>query len=199
MRYFLLLFLIGCSTLKQDVKNVDKAAIRHPDMLAKKARDLFPCVTTKGDTIFTTDSAMYQAVLDDLQNQYYEMYLEKDSLNKVLDGMKDDTLATDMIDALREVISQRDKKIELILNKVGHIPPVIKTITIHDTTVDNAAVRVCEFDKSKVIALLESKTAENDSWHKKAKNRFWVILIMGAIIGVGAYIKIAGIFKPKTI
>jgi hypothetical protein len=195
MKSFLLFVLLGillsgCYTRRKADRQVSMAAVTFPDILAKKARDLFPCVTKGGDTIWVSDSSQYVSVLDELQSQYAEMYYEKDSLNKILDGMKDDTLSADMIDALREVISQRDKKIELILNKVNHIPPITITKTIHDTTVDNAAVEACKFDLNETKGKLEKQTTRADNNQKKMRTRgaiMWgeaglLLIILGLIL-----------------
>ncbi len=52
---FLVLASLGaCSTLKMDVRRVNKAIERHRDTVASITRNAFPCTTTKIDTVTTT-------------------------------------------------------------------------------------------------------------------------------------------------
>lgn len=140
---------------------------------------------------------MYQAALNELEDTSFALYQRNDSLLRHIDSLNKDTTCFKIVDLYEGIIHDLNNQIAAWREKYKHVPPIYITKIIHDTTLDVAALKSCEFDKSKVIGLLDKKTTESAAWQKKAKNRFWVILIMGAIIGIATYIKIAGIFKPK--
>ena len=48
----LLLIISGCYTAKKADKAIDKAQRNYPEVVAKKARSLYPCTTTKQDTAY---------------------------------------------------------------------------------------------------------------------------------------------------
>lgn len=87
------------------------------------------------------------------------------------------------------------------INTITVLPGKVITNTIHVTDTiyqeNTAALRSCEIDKSRLVAVIGPLTEDRDGWKKKAKTRFWIILGMGAVIGIGIYSKVAGLFKPK--
>ena len=55
MKYIIILVLLAsCYNSKQAVKQTNKALLNYPAVVAKIARDAFPCITIKADTIITT-------------------------------------------------------------------------------------------------------------------------------------------------
>lgn len=48
----LLLIISGCYTAKKADKAIDKAQRNYPEVVANKARSLYPCTTTKQDTAY---------------------------------------------------------------------------------------------------------------------------------------------------
>lgn len=198
MRYFLLsIILFSCSTLKQDIKNVDKAAVRHPEILAKKARDLFPCVTSKGDTIWISDSAAYNQVLLELQTDNFNMSVARDSMYNELSKIKEDTTCFALVDLYTKIIGNLKADIINKDKKIKNLPPIIVTKTIVDTVLDKAALETCEVERRTTLTLLQKKTTESDEWHGKAKKRYYImwglILLLATIIGWKVY----NMFKPK--
>lgn len=193
----LILIFVSCYNEKKALSDVNKAAVSFPDILAKKARDMFPCVTGKSDTLYISDSAAYKSALNELQDTSFAIYQRNDSLLRHIDSLNKDTTCFKIVDLYEGIIHDLNNQVATWRGKFKHIPPIYITKIIHDTTLDVAALKTCEYDKSSEIKLLDKKTIESDGWQKKAKTRWWVMVIMGAIIGVGTYIKIAGIFKPK--
>ena len=53
-----LLLLGGCYTAKKADKAIDKAQRNHPEVVAKKARSLYPCITIKSDTTYLTQDTI---------------------------------------------------------------------------------------------------------------------------------------------
>lgn len=51
----ILTFIIGCNTTKIAEKKIKSAYKHHPEVVAKFLNDSLPCVTTKVDTIVTTE------------------------------------------------------------------------------------------------------------------------------------------------
>jgi hypothetical protein len=72
-----LLLLGGCYTAKKADKAIDKAQRNHPEVVAKKARSLYPCVTVGADTSTILIDSNIQLEVPD--NWYYPVQIEVDS------------------------------------------------------------------------------------------------------------------------
>lgn len=169
-----MMLLFGCYTRRKAEKQVNFAAVTFPDILAKKARDLFPCVTKGGDTIWVSDSAEYKQVLQLINDENLKLYVEKDSLDKALKDAIADTACFAIVKMYQVALAGRDKVIEKYAYQLAHPPVITNTAIIHDTTVDNAAVEACEMDKAELSKSLDKKTEENNGWKTKAKTRNWM-------------------------
>lgn len=115
---------------------------------------------------------------------------------------KDTVISTDTIWGAGEIIRDTLRFGDTIrINTVQILPGKVITNTIHivDTLhVENtAALKSCEIDKDRLIAVIAPLTSDRDGWKRKAKARLWIILGMGAIIGIGIWTKLATFFKPK--
>jgi len=56
----LLLIISGCYTAKKADKAIDKAQRNYPEVVANKARSLYPCTTTKQDTTYLTHDTIIE-------------------------------------------------------------------------------------------------------------------------------------------
>jgi hypothetical protein len=78
----LCLVAFSCYNAKKATKQVNKAAVSYPGLIADKAAVMFPCVPLKGDTVTTyvSDSAAYQETIDLLYSQIQSNSVFLDSL-----------------------------------------------------------------------------------------------------------------------
>ena len=194
---FLLVFFSSCYSEKKATKAINKAAVSYPIVLAKKARDLFPCVTAKGDTLFISDSTDFAEVLQSLQDDNYNMFLFQDSLLNILQTKPTDSLCFKIVDDYLIVINNLKKQNKDLIERVKHLPAIRDTIKLTVHVIDQAAVQACELERQKVVGLLETASVDSKKWEKKAKNYFWIILGLGATIGISLYSKFVSFFKPK--
>lgn len=76
---------------------------------------------------------------------------------------------------------------------------VTRTVTIRDTirVTNTAALDACRIEVTKLVTVITPITSDRDKYKKRSRTYFWIILACGAIIGVGAYSKLRGIFTPK--
>lgn len=196
--FIVIIFISGCYTPKKAERSANKIAISYPEILAKKARDLFPCVTSKGDTLYVSDSAAYKEALQAAQDDAFKLFQSNDSLQKLADSLHADSSCYKIIDVYAQMIKNISKDRDTWQYKAQHIPPIIVTRSIHDTTVDNAAVKACEVDKNTAISNLATQNKRADKFEGRSKKYFWIMLALGAILGIIGYAKIKSSFKPKT-
>lgn len=91
---FLILFFIlwallnllpGCYTAKKADKQISKALSHYPEKVAKIARNAFPCVETKADTIaIYKDSLIEIDCPDNYQDVIHDTIIQKSVTNKVV-------------------------------------------------------------------------------------------------------------------
>lgn len=184
--------LSGCYSIKKAEQQVNRAAVSYPVLLAKKARSLFPCDTSSTVTMTSSDSLGYQSVIDQLIEEINR--LSGALGDTVIIAIPGDTTCT----AEMAIIRSLRKQIADLKPKIIRLPPIHDTVRIRTSVIDQAAVQVCQSELSKVIAAFEPVMGERDKWKKKAKSRFWIILAMGAVIGVSVFAKVRSLIKPKT-
>lgn len=69
---------------------------------------------------------------------------------------------------------------------------VIRTDTI--VKENTAALAAARIDNTRLTGLLVDKTAYGDKWREIARKRFWIIVALCAIVGIGLYFKIKKIW-----
>lgn len=194
MKYLLILFIFcACNPSRKAQKAENKLndiAVKYPLLLAKKARDLYPCVNTS-DTIYTSNDSAFQQALLDITEELTNQTLINDSLNRVISEAEHiepglDSVCLNYIKAINLLRKQKDD----LAFRLKNIPPVHDTVWIPPVE-DFAKVKLCEEDKSKVIGLLEKKTAEYDKVKGQAQKRGWImwglILLIISIIGLNVW------------
>lgn len=190
----LILILVSCYNEKKALSDVNKAAVSFPDILAKKARDMFPCVTTKSSIDTVADSAAYKAALNKYDSVSINIKSLRDSISKLPRPDSSDTVCYRIIDQMDVVIGQLRNENDFLKS----LPPTIRYISIHDTVLDEAALKACQFDESSLIAQLAKKTKEADEWHAKANKRGIQRDILAVILGIGGYLFFAGFIRRKA-
>jgi hypothetical protein len=168
-----LTLLTGCSkyTLPMAEKEVNKAYLTYPPMVATKTRDWFPCIVNKKDTIIT--------YVDSL------IYIDCPS---VINGNANEYISSDTV-YIKQIVTQ---------NKVVKVPVYlpIKTITVIQKIEDSAKI----FQLNDALLTSTNETANaNDSIEKleakvAKKNKYLLYLLIALLASLGVnYIQ----FKRK--
>ena len=182
-------FLFGCYSEKKAQQQVDRATVSYPLMLAKKARDLFPCIT-KDSVVekIISDSAAYNEVIEDLQSELFASFQLQDSLIKAL--------ATGDTSCVKyaSVVMQLQQQNRVLKFQLQNIPPIHDTIRITKKTMDSAAVALANNEalkeriqkdrlQSKLDAVNEAYANDKAKWKGKVGVPWWVfVLIAGAAV-----------------
>ena len=95
------------------------------------------------------------------------------------------------------VFSKDTVHIRTIVQQPGRV--ITNTVHRVDTMyIENiAALKVAANERRQAIELLAAKTTESDKWRTIALKRFWIIAGMGAVIGIGLFLRIRKMFTPK--
>ncbi len=118
MKYILLsLFLFGCYGTRKAEKDITKAQLYHPEVVAKKAALWYPC----SQNTTTYDSSQYNEWMNQMQelNDFYASIIP-DSVH-IYEVVKD------------TVVIEKIKQIQKEIIRLKNYPPVVKTITIKDS------------------------------------------------------------------
>lgn len=110
-----------------------------------------------------------------------------------------DTLYVDPLPADTVMIQDFDT-IRIYITKTQPAKIITNTIRIRDTIyqTNTAALKSCELDNSRLIAVTTKQAGDIDKWQGTAKKRFWWILILAGAIVTYTGIKIYSAFKPKV-
>jgi len=159
-----LTLLTSCSkyTLPMAEKEVNKAYLTYPPMVAGKTRDWFPCIVNKTDTIIT--------YVDSL------IYIDCPS---VVNGNANEYISSDTV-YIKQIVTQ---------NKVVKVPVYlpIKTITVIQKVEDSAKI----FVLNDVIQAVYNETAKiNDDKEKleakvAKKNKYLLYLLIALLASLG--------------
>lgn len=87
MKYLIaLVFLSGCYTAEKAARQVNKANYKHPEVVAKIARDFYPCTDLLKDdtTIFLRDTLIYIECPDNITPDSKFETVRFDTLNKTI-------------------------------------------------------------------------------------------------------------------
>ena len=146
MKYFPIIFLIiflSCSPERQ----LNKLQIKHPEVVAQKTSEWYPCVTTK----VTSDSSQYKAFINQI-----------DSLSKI---NIDTCYLTDTLVARDTVIKTNQKLLIKYREVIKNLPSIHDTIKI----LDKADLTAKEYE-------LKQMTAKSDDYNKKYTRSLWISL-----------------------
>lgn len=179
MRYsqiLFLFFLIGCYTERNATKDLEKAQIKYPEIVAKKTTQWYPClqIQTKSDSSFYKK---WIKAIDSL-NKYYLNY-KPDTLIVVDTILKIDSANCTQLYKNNITLSNRLNRanvmISVLNDKIREVP------VIHDTIIkiDSAALKVYG-------NRIEVLSAEKDKLYKKYVNVLWwvISLLIPLIISI---------------
>lgn len=118
MKYIILsLLLIGCYGPKKATKDVTKAQLYHPEVVAKKAALWYPCKPTSTGI----DSS-----------EYKEWLLQMEELNNFYASIIPDSVHT--YEVIKDtVLVEKIKHVQKEIIRLKSSPPVVKTITLLDS------------------------------------------------------------------
>jgi hypothetical protein len=161
MRYiqiFFLLLFMGCHTAKQAEKSIDKVQAFHPEVMAKKSAQLYPCKATKK----ASDSSAliyWKKRVTDLEKRKIKTKI--DTLMQCDTIVDIDTLVTDcpkLVTQYRELIKES--------------PVIHDTFTIMD-----------ESKLTSITFQLSQQRANADEYQKKyTKSMYWIAWLLILII-----------------
>ena len=159
-----LTLLTSCSkyTLPMAEKEVNKAYLTYPPMVAGKTRDWFPCIVNKTDTIIT--------YVDSL------IYIDCPS---VVNGNANEYISSDTV-YINKIVTH---------NKVVKVPVYlpIKTITIIQKIEDSA--KIFELTDALLTSTNETANANDDIKELEAKvakkNKFLLYLLIALLASLG--------------
>ena len=133
---FLLIFLSGCYTQKKAEKQVNKAQLNHPIVVAKLAAKYYPPIL-----VTTTDSAAYKKYLEQIDelNRFYESMAERvvyDTVPGEIEVWEDSTRVlqlTKTIKSLNGKLQAAYANVAALTEKAKSVPPVVKETTQQDS------------------------------------------------------------------
>lgn len=211
--------LPGCYTEQKATKQVDKAAGQYPEMVAKKTRDKFPCITT------SVDSSQYLSSIDSLkkylgaaeketdavkarQQHIYDSLVQQIGLASnefiVYDCGEETKAAYAYAAKLQAKTEQQEKTINKLTSSIGSIKPV------YVKTEDSAKIFLYQKELSRANdSTLYYKTLyqADHEWRLKKEQREkgnlvilipWILIIAAALIGallVFIQVRSGGILK----
>lgn len=157
MRYILfLLFLLGCNTAKKAERDIEKIQITHPEILAKKSAQLYPCKPIKK----TTDSSGY-------------LYWKKRVAELQRKKIKIDTLLIcDTISDIDTFVTDCPKLVTEYRELIKESPVIHDTITI----VDEAKLTSLSYQ------LAQERINSDDYQKKYNKSMYWIAWLLILII-----------------
>ena len=182
----LALMLSGCYSQKKASKQIARAGIEYPELIAANCANKFPVVAKEGKPVIKylpADNADYTGKIDSLSDALNWM---QGLYQSAIDAHKGDTSCQNTI---RQLQKRNDSLFRAFMDfKRKYIPCKPDTVKIYrtDTIPDLAAIAVRD-------AQIASLKADNDSLSQKLKTvRKWNLYLGGVILlcGVGAFVKL---------
>lgn len=175
-----LLSMAGCYSSKKAAKQVARAGIEYPELIAANCANKFPVTAKEGKPIITylpADNKDYTGEIDSLSDALNWM---RGLYESAIESHKGDTSCQNTI---KELQNKNDSLIRAFMDfKRKYIPCKPDTVKIYrtDTVPDLAAITVRD-------GQISSLSVDRDSWKAKAKHRsnneIW--LIAGLVLSVG--------------
>ena len=124
MRYvFFAMILCSCYTQKKADRQLIKAKLNHPDVVAKKASEWFPCVTSQ-QSIDSSEIKKWMAMIDSISN---EIQLQIDTIEIIKrDTIKQKDLVAYQLIMNKYISSQ--SKLKALLNAKSPVVYVTKVV-----------------------------------------------------------------------
>lgn len=167
MRYLIfLLLLVGCYTQKKAAKQADKALQKHPEVVADKFRQRFPCILRGTDTLI----------------EYRDTVIEiRDPQEYIIDTI------------IREGKTIHDT---LYRNKVKRLPGIVKTVYVNQYIYDSADLWQCQSLLEESVGQNNELMAEVDKRDKQInKLKSWRRWLIWPYIIFIAYFILARVFR----
>jgi hypothetical protein len=155
-----LFFLVGCYSPKKAEKQINKAQLNFPEVLAKKSKELYPCKPQKGGS----DSSRYKTIIKKIKQIDTAYFYTTDTVCR-LDTVLIEKNCTKVLYKYREILKE--------------LPAVHDTINI----TDESAVTSLTYQ-------LQNSVAIADKYKQKYTKSLWFsIWLLIAIAGLILVIK----------
>lgn len=188
------IFFSSCATQR----NFEKYAQKHPVKLAELCIEKFPIRDSVGEPVFDTirrsDNLDHTGTIDSLKQAADELVREMESKQMISD--LDRKKAVDIIGDYskeNESLKRKAKSLAADISRLqaNYRPCLPDTQRIYlPHFLENPA-------KDLVIASLYNKVAkieqQRDDWKHRAQTRFWWLVVLVAILGIGVGLKLKGI------
>lgn len=167
MRYiFFALILCSCYTPKMAERQLNKAKINHPEVVAKKASEWFPCITS-GESIDSSEIKQWMHIIDSINN---EIQFQIDTIEII----KRDTINQKDSIAYR-IIMERYKSSQNVINALKASlstkqPVVYKTRIVIDSAKFESLA-------SENIVLKEKKEQYQLKYERYLKICLWLLVL----------------------
>jgi hypothetical protein len=174
MRYIIIaLIFCSCYSPKKAEKQLIKAQLTHPDVVAKKTSEWYPCVISQ-PSIDSSEVKRWLAIIDSLNNDInYEIIEINDTINDTIKITIKDSVGykywLKKYKANQQVIANLKK---LLVSKV---PTIYKTIYIKDSS--SSMVLAKQNEK-----LISEKDGYQKDYQKYLKLSFWLLLLLAISI-----------------
>lgn len=135
-KYLALIFLLGCYTQKKAERQVNKAQLNHPEVVAKLAAKYYPPIM-----VTTTDSTAYKKYLEQIDelNKFYESMAEKvvyDTVPGEIEVWEDSTKViklTKIVKSLNGKLQAAYANVAALTEKAREAKPVVVTVVQKDS------------------------------------------------------------------
>jgi len=135
-KYLALIFLLGCYTQKKAERQVNKAQLNHPEVVAKLAAKYYPPIM-----VTTTDSTAYKKYLEQIDelNKFYESMAEKvvyDTVPGEIEVWEDSTKViqlTRTVKTLNGKLQAAYANVAALTEKIKSVPPVVQKTEKQDS------------------------------------------------------------------
>ena len=189
----ILLTLISCSKYTElaATKDVNRAYVNHPKVVAKIARDAFPCIPTK-DTTIIIDSAKYKQWKNSTDSivKSYEDFVNSLTPEVIVDSAnceENEAILKRNINYYKSIVTAKDGQIKALNIAISNSKPIVKEVTLPpvkdmaDIEILNDALlkSVNETAKQKDYGeSLEAKVAQKNKW------LLYILIALLASLGV---------------
>lgn len=160
------LLLVGCYSQKQAQQDLEKAKIKHPEVVTKFVAKNYPCdsVLVRIDTI---EKVKWKIIVDSLNKK---IIIKKDTINKILKDtiFVQDKSSQQKIDELKNELQGSYEFIDGLQELLNNTPVVYKYYTSKDTALI----------QSKDFEINTLKIGYDDVNAKRISLLWWVIILL---------------------
>lgn len=167
MRYlFFALILCSCYTPKKAEKQLNKAKINHPEIVAKKASEWFPCVTSQ-QSIDSSEIKKWMALIDSISNS---IQLQIDTIEII----KRDTIKQKDSVAYRKMIERYNASQNVINALKASLNAKQPVVYITKVVIDSAKF---ESLRSENLVLKDRKEEYQSKYETYLKICLWLLVL----------------------